>query len=96
MAFSAEDIISRCVQGRAPRDVIREIEEMSYDIREVKRNLEADLLRVKVEAEVVFREKLVEVSCYSSSMEIVHQLLDTYSNVYPELRFDPIAKARTP
>jgi len=87
-----EDIISKCLEGKAPRDVIRSIEEELPDISTVRMHLMTDLNRLGFC--VRSKDILAEGDCIKVSVpqrifdkrssDLMH-VCDTYSRTYAEI-----------
>jgi len=94
MSRDIEALISKCVEGRASRDVLREIEEELIDVHRVRNELLRDLKNsgLPIESSNLHCEGYrIEVRTSSRLLERVRSdlmtVLDTYSRTYPEVEF---------
>jgi hypothetical protein len=86
MKLSVEDIISKCVEGNAPQSIIRELTDELPDIKSICSSLEQDLRRSGVEVESIKTESSqVVVTVLKPSLETAHQVIETYSRIYPDV-----------
>ena len=88
----AEDLINKCIEGRAARDVIRSIEEEIPDVQSVRMHLLNDSRLAGVPLDS--RDVIVEDACIKlvgldelseDSRSIIMRICDTYSRTYPEI-----------
>ena len=92
MKYDAEDLISKCVQGRAPRDILRAIEEEIPDTNSLRMHLLRDMNRVGIRinpSDVIADTTCIKVSVSEEIMtsrcsDIMH-IADTYSRTYHEI-----------
>ncbi len=81
-----EELISKCVRGKASREIIQEIEDEIPDINSVLSELRTDLATLAglpVNASYVEGSKII----IKSNTSDVKSILDTYSRIYPEVEF---------
>lgn len=92
MKYDAEDLISKCVQGRAARDVLRSIEEEIPDTNSLRMNLLKDLNRVGIRiksSDIIADKTCIKVSVdeelMTSRCSEIMQIADAYSRTYHEI-----------
>ncbi len=88
--YNAQDIISKCLEGKAAHDIIKEFEEELPDIQSVKMNLMNDLrnsgidiLGIDVKEEGTNLE--LNLVLDESNQDTVNSIIQTYSYTYPEI-----------
>ncbi len=98
--YSAEELISKCVEGRAPQDIIRSIEEELPDVNSIRMHLMKDLNRLGFG--IKNKDIRAENTCIKVSVreEILKErrsdlmfICDTYSRIYPEVEVFAVAKS---
>lgn len=92
MKFRAEDLIGKCIEGRAARDVIRSIEEDIPDALSVRAHLIKDLRSAGLSLsnrEVVAERTCIKIATTEElteeSRSILRSVCDTYARTYPEI-----------
>lgn len=92
MRYRVEDLINKCVEGRAARDIVKSIEEELPDASDVRMHLLKDLNRLGVRippSDVQAEDACIKVSIDKSLMENrgaeVMGIAETYSRTYPEV-----------
>lgn len=91
MKYSTSDLISKCVKGRVPKDIIDELREEEVDAQVVIRELAKDLMRVDVKVETCSTENNLFIIAldeeHNTDPSMYGFVLDTYSNLYSEFTF---------
>lgn len=88
----ARDLISKCMEGGAPHDIIQSIEEELPDTRSIRLHIIKDLKsrRIRVEANCVKADESticiqLSESVHASRKGELLNLVDVYSRTYPEV-----------
>lgn len=86
---SIEDIITKCTQGGAPKDIIQEIEDELPDTNTIRLSLLKDLRRVGTAFESIqlMSANVISVTLSDQIDEQTRLVLDSYSRCYPEVEF---------
>lgn len=88
----AEDLINKCVEGRAAKDVIRSLEEETLDPKSVRLHILRDFRLAGVPLNS--RDVTVESACikidasrrmHENSRSNLMRICDVYSRTYPEI-----------
>lgn len=92
MAFDVEDIISKCVAGGVPRDILETFEDDLPDVQTVRSHLMRDINRLgfRVRGSDVQTEGMcITVAIDSKLLEHKHdeltRICDAYTRIYPEI-----------
>lgn len=92
MLYDAEDTINKCVEGRAPRDVLRLIEEELPDVGHVRKDLLNDFNRIGLRinnSDIIVESTCIKVTVSPLLMEKkgneIMTIADTYSRIYSEI-----------
>ena len=90
--FTTDDIISKCVRGRAAEDIIDQLERELLDPTTVRSSLLTDLSRLGVLKEnlrITASQSCVKVVVESRILEhrkaSIMLVIDTYSRIYPDI-----------
>lgn len=88
MKRSIEELVTRCVSGKAPRDVLREFMEDSTSPVDVRSSILNELRRMDLDfTSVSVVESLVTiVAPESTDKSSLFSLVDTYNRIYPDVQ----------